>query len=345
MTEKTLPRVLCVDDEPNLLAALKRELRTHFDITTAGSGKDGLETLRTQAPFAVLVSDMRMPEMDGATFLGRAREAYPDTVRILMTGQADVTSAIEAINKGAIFRYLCKPCASDVLRAALDQAVSQYQLTQTERQLLETTLMASIKTLVEVLAIAAPWAHRRASFAQACVRHAMQKLRWPDSWIYEVAAALSQIGCVGVPQETVQRDAAQRPLTDTDAELMTEHPETAYRLLVSVPRLERVAEIVRYQIKSPPPDMPIEVVRGSELLRAALTLERHAARGKTIAHIIEAMAKEKPPLPAPLIAALAGFRETFSERRASLVQELIPGWVLDQDVNTAGGTPAAFKGS
>jgi DNA-binding NtrC family response regulator len=92
----------------------------------AKSGEAGLDAVRWGEKFAVIVSDMRMPGMDGATFLAKAREISPDSVRILLTGQADVQSSIAAINKGAIFRYLCKPCPKDELIATLNEAVRQY---------------------------------------------------------------------------------------------------------------------------------------------------------------------------------------------------------------------------
>jgi DNA-binding NtrC family response regulator len=176
MTDDALPRILCVDDEPNLLSAMERNLAGDFDVTVAYDGNAGLDAIQWGEPFTVIVSDMRMPGMDGATFLAKARDLSPDSVRILLTGQADVESSIAAINKGAIFRYLCKPCAKDELIAALNDAVNQNRLLRAEKELLESTLTAAVKTLTEVLAMVAPWAFQRASFAQACV--AMRCRHW-----------------------------------------------------------------------------------------------------------------------------------------------------------------------
>lgn len=106
MEENARPRVLCVDDEPRVLAALARTLHRHFALTTAASGAGGLELLRREGPFAVVVSDLRMPGMDGVAFLARVREAAPDTVRVLLTGQADLAAAVAAVNEGNIFRFL-----------------------------------------------------------------------------------------------------------------------------------------------------------------------------------------------------------------------------------------------
>src|SRR5690606_18712073 len=104
MTE-LMPRILCVDDEPNVLAGLERTLFDDYDVTTANSGVEALEILAEEEPFAIIISDMRMPNMDGATFLAEARKLEPDTVRMLLTGYSDVEAAISAINDGQIFRF------------------------------------------------------------------------------------------------------------------------------------------------------------------------------------------------------------------------------------------------
>jgi DNA-binding NtrC family response regulator len=95
---------LFVDDEIPILEGYRRILHREFDVCGANSGEDGLEVLRTTGPFAVVISDMRMPGMNGAEFLAKVRERAPDTARMLLTGYADLEAAIDAVNKGNIFR-------------------------------------------------------------------------------------------------------------------------------------------------------------------------------------------------------------------------------------------------
>jgi DNA-binding NtrC family response regulator len=159
-----------------VLAAMERNLFGEFDVMVALSGEAGLAAIARGERFAVIMSDMRMPGMDGATFLSKVRVICPDSVRLLLTGQADLESSIAAINKGAIFRYLCKPCPKEELVPALNDAVNQHRLICAEKELLATTLTASVKTLTEVLAMVAPWAFQRSAFAQSCVLHALPKL-------------------------------------------------------------------------------------------------------------------------------------------------------------------------
>ena len=120
--------VLFVDDEKPVLNSLKRLLRpTGIRVHIANSGADGLAVL-DESPIDVVVSDMRMPEMDGAEFLAAVAEKWPDTTRMLLTGYADLTSAVDAINNGSISRYLTKPWQDDDIVMCIKQAVETRQL-------------------------------------------------------------------------------------------------------------------------------------------------------------------------------------------------------------------------
>ncbi len=143
--EAVTDKILLVDDDANLLAATRRRLRKKFELETARSGADGLHALNTNGPFAVVISDMRMPEMDGLEFLKQVKTSAPDTVRMVLTGIADPNTAVEAVNEGNIFRILNKPCSSESLSRAIETGLQQYHLIRAERDLLERTLAGSVK--------------------------------------------------------------------------------------------------------------------------------------------------------------------------------------------------------
>ncbi len=130
---------LIVDDDVRLLEGLRRNLRGRVNVLTATDGSAALEILRDQGPIAVILCDMRMPGMDGIAVLRAARERFPETVRMMLTGNADQATAVDAINRGEIFRFLNKPCESDRLVAALEAGIRQYRLATGERELLEQT--------------------------------------------------------------------------------------------------------------------------------------------------------------------------------------------------------------
>lgn len=141
--------MLCVDDDPLLLAGLVAGLHGRFDVTTAENGLEALRLLAESGPFTVILSDFAMPGMDGAQFLERAREAAPDAARILLTGQASLDDVIDVVNQGRIFRFLAKPCPTEVLARTLEDAVDQVRLVTRDRELLEHKLAAMSEQLLQ----------------------------------------------------------------------------------------------------------------------------------------------------------------------------------------------------
>lgn len=120
------PLILLTDDDHAALAAYKRRLRRHFRLATASSAEDAIGIMQAELPDAV-VSDLHMPEMNGVSLLTEVRRMAPKAVRILLTGQPDISHMINAINTGEIFRLLVKPCASDDIIAAIDEGLGRHQ--------------------------------------------------------------------------------------------------------------------------------------------------------------------------------------------------------------------------
>ncbi len=143
-------KILCVDDEPNILAGYRRSLRKQFEIETAPGGAEALAMIAEGGPYAVLVTDMRMPGMDGIQFLREAQRVAPDSVRIMLTGNADQQTAAGAVNEGRIFRFLNKPCPAEDLAHALAAGLEQYRLVTAEKELLEKTLGGTIRMMMEI---------------------------------------------------------------------------------------------------------------------------------------------------------------------------------------------------
>ena len=131
--------LLFVDDEVNVLSSLKRLFRPFgYRIFTAEGGAQGLEIMARET-IDIVVSDMRMPQMNGAEFLQKVKEQWPDTVRILLTGYAEISATIDAINKGHIYRYISKPWEDNDIVLAIKQALRQKQLERANQGLEELT--------------------------------------------------------------------------------------------------------------------------------------------------------------------------------------------------------------
>src|ERR1039457_2934499 len=149
-------KILFVDDDANILAGHQRTLRKDFTLDVALGGEQGLVMILTKGPYAVIVADMQMPGMNGIEFLMKAETKAPDTVRMMLTGNADQKTSVDAVNRGHVFRFLTKPCEPETLMQTLNAGLKQYRLITAERELLEKTLHGSIKVLADVLSLIDP---------------------------------------------------------------------------------------------------------------------------------------------------------------------------------------------
>ena len=242
-------RILFVDDDPNLLAALSRSLRKLFTFDTAVGGSEALQKLASSGPYAVVVADQTMPGMSGIELLEAVREAAPDTVRIMLTGNADQKSAVDAVNRGAVFRFLNKPCPPEVLVPALETALKQFELITTERELTEGTLSGSVQVLSEVLGMVAPDALGRGQRLRDSIGLFARHLGLEPVWEYEVAAWLSPIGYASLPLIVLRKLSAGTDLLPDEATLLRRTPEIGHSLVSSIPRLAGVAQMILYQGK------------------------------------------------------------------------------------------------
>jgi response regulator RpfG family c-di-GMP phosphodiesterase len=246
----TEPKILFVDDDPNLLSAFQRNLRRRYAFDTAPGGAEALELLRRAGPYAVIVADMRMPGMDGVEFLEHARPLCPDAVRMMLTGNADQQTAVDAVNRGQVFRFLNKPCATEALTAALDAALRQFELQQVERELLEGTLTGSVKVMAEVLGMVAPDALGRGQKLRESMSRFARFVGATPPWEFEVAALLSPIGYASLPPRLLQRIGAGAELSPDELTILRQIPQIGHDLLAGIPRLAGVARTVLYQHKA-----------------------------------------------------------------------------------------------
>ncbi len=130
-------RVLCVDDEPNVLNAIKRLLMDEpYEVLTAGSGKEGLEVLKKN-DVQLIIADYRMPGMTGIDFLRQVRDHWPDTIRIVLSGYADTAAIVGAINEGQIYKFIPKPWNDEELKIAISNALESYSLAIKNKELTE----------------------------------------------------------------------------------------------------------------------------------------------------------------------------------------------------------------
>lgn len=346
-------RILCVDDDVNILEGYRRQLRKEFSLEIAVGPTEGLQVLTTQGPFSVVVSDLQMPEMNGIQFLSKVRELSPDTTRLLLTGKADLQSAIDAINQGQIFRFLTKPCSSDQLADALTAGVSQYRLVTAERELLEQTLSGSIKVLCEVLSLVNPEAFGRSTritrLAEAIAGH----MHIAELWPIKIAALLSQIGCVILPEAVLKKVYRGEPLTSDESQLYNQHPYVAADLVAKIPRMKHVGDIIRLQDKHYDSGAGPDHARSSSpapvearILKVALDFDALESAGKTRLQAINDLKNRTGRYDPNVLNALhevIADSPKYDVQRISACQ-LRLGMILGEDVRTNSDVVLASKG-
>lgn len=353
-TESSQLRVLFVDDEPDLLAAMERSLRKWpYRISTAGSGFEAITLLRNSEPFAVIVSDLRMPEMDGVALLVHACEIAPDTVRILFTGTPDIEHAVAAINKASIFRFITKPCPAALMALNLNAAIEQHRLITSERVLLEQTLRGSIKALLDILAVVSPMAFGRASLIRESVSKLVVALGIKDSWQAEVAAMLSEIGSVILPAATLERVYQGQLLSEPERAMVKRMPGVVAQVLGNIPRLEPVLAIMQYQEKVfdgsglPAGNLKGEAIPwGARALKVVLDIDLLERQGLPVTLAFDTLRGRSGRYDLEILETLARIRNSAPQ---STVSELpLPllrvGMVLAQDVRVETGILMVARG-
>jgi response regulator RpfG family c-di-GMP phosphodiesterase len=347
------PKVLCVDDDASVLEAFRRTLRKDFSLSTAQSGEEGLQVIAREGPFAVVLSDQRMPGMGGVQFLRRVRDIAPESVRMMLTGDAEQQTAADAVNQGHIFRFLTKPIAASVLTEALYAAAEQYRLITAERVLLEDTLKASIKVLVDILSLTNPLAFNRAMRIRDLVVRMARAMALPDAWQYDMAAMLSQIGSVTVPAPLLEQYYSGKTVAPADLTMLQRIPSTSSKLIAGIPRLEKIAAMIAHQSDpsayqaDPSASGKADPVRtGAELLKTANDYDLLLARGISPDEAVTALATKPEVYPPAVVQALRSSMETvnLSDTRSVRLEELADGMIIAEDVKTGSGMLLVSRG-
>lgn len=351
MSNNNNEKILFVDDEPNILQSMERQLRKRFSVTTALSGDDALRVMKEEGPFAVIVSDMRMPGMDGVQLLSRVKDLYPDTVRMMLTGNADQDTAVEAVNSGQIFRFLSKPCATPTLITSLALALRQYRLINAERDLLNNTLKGSIKVLTELLSLANAPAFSSGYRIKEAVKKIATILELPNIWQYEVAALMSQIGCVTLPIDILTKLQSGIELSSDEIETFRQHPAVGKKLVAQIPRLEKVAEIIAFQLKPydeylEETDIDDDVETGAQILKAVIDYDLLLHQGIKHQEALNKLLKRKGAYNPEILDLLKQIEIQSVKVKILSVKfsDIVPGMIVEEDVIASNGALIIPKG-
>ena len=329
-------KILIVDDEEVLLKSIQRIHDDDYDITTALGPAEALEVFEQEGPFAVVVSDMRMPGMNGVELLTEIERRDPSAVKMMLTGFSELKTTVKAINQGQLFRFLTKPCDDDDFAAALDAGLRQFDLMQMEQELLEKTLCDSVQLMQDVLALTNPdtfcYSQQVLRFTRGMLKH----LKVANAWEIELAAMLASIGTVAVP-ENLNASKSESPISNENVKQIRNLPKFAAKLVKRIPRMEQVARHIRTIAKEPGKKTPAV---GSQILAIANSFA-------TATHVDQSTIQEAANTTRKLFegfdaAVLNAFDQLVSglleaKSQSTTISELQPGMVLNQDVNNEAG--------
>ena len=350
MSERERPRVLCVDDEPRVVEGLVLHLRKDYEVHTASSGDEGLKVLKKSGGASVVISDMRMPGMDGATFLHHVLTFYPDTTRILLTGEPGRDAAISAVNNARVFRFLAKPCPPDQLRTAVEEGVIQNRMVRAERTILKETMIGCIKALVDVLSMANPVAFGRASRVKRMAMGLATTLKCTDYWQLEAAAMLSQIGYLSLPAPLLEKLYYGEQLTATEQTFADGVPDVAMSLLEHIPRLDPVVQILAALNWSDEALARLgdgTIGLATRILGLVLEYDILNTQGHSVDVAIQTLRRRAPRYTAELIETFGkglGAGTGKNEARQIPLKSVQPGMLIAQDIRTHMGTLLVPRG-
>ena len=192
--------ILCVDDDPNILESYRRLFSRRYDVYLAEGPIQGLQKLELGPRYAVIISDKHMPDMDGVEFMRRVSERFPSAYRVMLTGDADNETALDAVNRGNIQRFLQKPCPSSVLEKVVEEGVAVYHAQQSNDALAESR-RAAAGQLLRVLS----WTRPGAAELSRKALHRAQVMAGKKGQVLPEAAVLAlQLAEVGVLSSSVE---------------------------------------------------------------------------------------------------------------------------------------------
>ncbi|USD43652.1 response regulator [Vibrio sp. SCSIO 43135] len=342
--------VLLVDDEINILNSFRRTLRNQVDIELANNGQEALEKIRSKQ-YAVIVSDMQMPEMNGLELLQMVKEISPDTVRMMFTGNADQKTAVDAVNLGDVFRFINKPCSPPELLVYIESAIRQYDLIVAEKVLLNKTLKGVINVLSEVMSLTSPEINDHSNRIHHHMRQLAKAIDLKKHWSFEPMVQLSQLGYIIFPESSLKNMSEGNAETEEDRQLFDQHPCLASDLLRQIPRMEGVAKTILYQQKCFNGEgIPYDEVKGQDIPLGARMLKivcdytRLERSGFSSLEATNTLEEQRDFYDPTLLAAFKSTLELEQPKLMVELERLNPSMIIEGEIRTARGQLVARQG-
>ncbi|HAU59492.1 MAG TPA: hypothetical protein DHU78_01625 [Opitutae bacterium] len=343
-------KILCVDDEESILRGFQLNLRKDFELHLASNGKEGLEVFEREKGFALVLSDMRMPEMDGATMLSEIKKVDHEVVTVLLTGHTDFESAIAAVNEGNVFRMLSKPCPPETLIKVLKDGLNQHDLITSKRILLDQTLRGAVDALAQSLSTAKPLFFGRAQRVRRVAKEIGDMMQIPHTWRLDVASVFSQLAYISIPESVSEDVYHNRKLSPEVKRIIQNLPEDTQRIINKIPGLEEVGEIlskldVQHRFET---DDGSGVRTAASILKVALDYDYYEQQGHDKNLIVQTLNSRKndyDPKVTGILSQLLLVAEQSFRLDEVPIKRLEVGMRLAQDLRLDDGFLVASSGA
>jgi len=339
--------ILIVDDIAGNIDVLVGILQSDYRLKVATNGKNALEVANSVDKPDLILLDIMMPEMDGYAVCRELKKSAK-TRRIpviFVTAKGEIKDEEKGLKLGAV-DYLTKPVSPPIVRARVKNHMELAQAKLSLETSLEKTLLGSIRILTEVLAISNPDAFSRALRLKEMITELARKMDIRPAWKYEVAASLSQLGCIFLPPELMKKIQSKEKLSEKEMELYRSYPEKTYKLLLNIPHLEESANMIR-QLKlfedAALFDIHSDEAVSNVLLQGVIYFDEQVSLGKDPDEVLAYM---KGFFPAPMSDSLSEVEANLSRASDRIkLSDLAAGMVLAEDVMSDSGSILISRGT
>jgi response regulator RpfG family c-di-GMP phosphodiesterase len=347
-SDKQISKILFVDDDELVLSGLTLTVGRKYDISTAMSGMEGLEISEKEGPFAVIVSDFNMPQMDGSEFLREIRKKDKDVVTMLLSGGVNFNEVSDAVRRGGIFRLIGKPCPTDLMIENLDQALKQYRTVRAEKDMLEQTMNGVVRAITTILAASKPLFFGRSERVKQLAFALAKELKLSEDWRLELASTFSYLGYLTLPDEVQEKLYNNEDVPDEITDVVKVFPNFANGILKAIPRLEEITPIISLIDQDYDESCTDDSAKFASLIRLAKHYERYASDGYSRADIFGFLDKAPGIYFPGALEALRKIKD-YSKGEAEVeevsIDKLKSGMRILEELRLPNGTLVAPKGS
>lgn len=337
-----LPKIIYVTAEKHYAKEALAVLGKAFEVTVATTAKDGFLKLSKDQGARVVISDLRLPDVDGITFLAKVRSDFPKVVRILASGDEDFKALTGAVNLAHVYTILPRPCDPKVLRKAVVEAVKLYGKVRPDADALRDTMFGTVRMLVDILDLTHPVAVRRSKRIRRRARKVSEEVNAMTPQFMDMVVLLSNIGCVGLPAGLLKKIEKGASVSKEEQQIFLTHPSIAAHLLENIPRMGKIANVIRHQ-NTPCSEKP---PLGARVLKACIDLDHLQIKGMSADKGIEYMRGKPDVYDVKVVDALGKHLGDSGKTVCNeiSVAELKPGMVMQADMVTESGTVLLQKG-